>query len=148
MVYNTQNYWIFGLQLSGYAQAFIDSVINSIGSSRLNKEQNALGSVHIPYVKGISQKFKRIGNRYYSRTIFKTQHPLMRSLMKTRPEGGPQQTAQCIYSIPYKCGRRYIGERGRPLAMRLCEHRHSLREGLLEKPKLVQHASEEDSKWF
>jgi hypothetical protein len=51
--------------------------------------------------------------------------------------------AQCIYSIPYECGRSYIGETGRPLAVQLHEHRYNLKEGLLEKSKLAQHAYEE-----
>jgi hypothetical protein len=42
------------LQLNGYPQGFIDSVINSKGSSRLNKEQMILDSVYIPYVKAVS----------------------------------------------------------------------------------------------
>jgi predicted GIY-YIG superfamily endonuclease len=49
--------------------------------------------------------------------------------MKTRPERDLLQTAQCIYSIPCECGRSYIGETGRPLAVRLREHRHNLKEG-------------------
>jgi hypothetical protein len=49
-------------QLSGYPQGFIDSVINSKGSSHLNKEEEPLGSMYIPCVKGISEKFKRIWN--------------------------------------------------------------------------------------
>jgi predicted GIY-YIG superfamily endonuclease len=63
--------------------------------------------------------------------------------MKTRPQKDPQQTARCVYSIPCGCGRSYIGETGRPLAVRLHEHKHNLREGLLEKSKLAQHAYEE-----
>jgi hypothetical protein len=63
--------------------------------------------------------------------------------MKTRPEGDPLHTAQCIYSIPCECGRSYIGETGRPLAVRLREHRHNLEQGRLEKSKLAQHAYEE-----
>jgi hypothetical protein len=63
--------------------------------------------------------------------------------MKTRPERDRQQTAQCVYSIPCECGRSYIGETGRPLAVRLREHGHNLKEGLLEKEKLAQHAYEE-----
>jgi hypothetical protein len=39
--------------------------------------------------------------------------------MKTRD---PQQTAQCVYSIPCECGRSYIGETGRPLTVRLREN--------------------------
>jgi hypothetical protein len=75
---------------------FIDSVINSKGRIRMNEEQKPLSSVYIPYVKGVSEKFKRIGNRYNIRTIFRTRHSLRSSLMKTRPERDPLQTAQRI----------------------------------------------------
>jgi hypothetical protein len=131
------------LQLNGYPQGFIDSVINSKGSSDPNTEEKPLGSVYIPYVKGVSQKFKRIGNLYNIRTIFKTKHKFMSSLMKTRQERHPQQTAGCVYSIPCECGRSYIGETRRPLAVRLREHKHNLKEGLLETSKLGPHAYEE-----
>jgi hypothetical protein len=63
--------------------------------------------------------------------------------MKTNLERDPQQTAQCVYSIPCECGRSYIGKTGRPLAMQLREHRHNLKEGLVVKSKLAQHAYEE-----
>jgi hypothetical protein len=42
--------------------------------------------------------------------------------MEAWPEKHLQQTIQCIYSIPRECGRSYIGETGRPLAVRLREH--------------------------
>jgi hypothetical protein len=78
-------------------------------------------------VKGVSEKFIHMGNRYNIRTIFKTKHTLRRSLTKTRLERDPQQMAQCSYSIPCECGRSYIGETGRPLAMQLHEHRTILK---------------------
>jgi predicted GIY-YIG superfamily endonuclease len=53
--------------------------------------------------------------------------------MKTRQERNPQQRAQCVYSILCECGRSYNGETGRPLAVRVREHRQNLQEGLLEK---------------
>jgi hypothetical protein len=65
------------LQLNCYPQDFIDSVINSKGSSRPNKEEKPVGSVYIPHVKGVSEMFKHIANRYNNiRTIFKTKHTL------------------------------------------------------------------------
>jgi hypothetical protein len=63
--------------------------------------------------------------------------------MKTRLKRDPQQTAQCMYSIPCECGRSCIGETGRPLAVRLRDHGNNLQQGLLEKSKLAQHAYEE-----
>jgi hypothetical protein len=66
--------------------------------------------------------------------------------MNIRPEIDPQQTAKCIYSIPCECGRSFIGETGRPLALQLRERRHNLKEGLLEKLKLAQHAYKEGHK--
>jgi hypothetical protein len=120
------------LQLNVYPQGLTDSVINSKGSSRLNKEQKPLGSVYVPYVKGVSEKFKCIWNRYDIRTIFKTKYNLTNALMKTRLERDQQQMAQTIYSIPCECGRSYIGKTGRPLAVQLREHTQNLKEGLLE----------------
>jgi hypothetical protein len=101
-------------------------------------------------VKGVSEKFKRIWNHYNIRTVFRTKHTLRNSLMNTKPKRDLQQTAQWVYSIPCECGRSYIGETGRPLAVRLREHRHNLGEGLLEKSKLAQHAYEEGHRggWY
>jgi hypothetical protein len=84
--------------------------------------------VYIPYVKGVSEKFKQIGNQYNIRTIFKTKHTLRSSLMKTRPERDMQQMAQCVYNIPCEGGRSYVSETGRPLAVRLHEHSHNYKE--------------------
>jgi hypothetical protein len=63
--------------------------------------------------------------------------------MKARLERDLHQTAQWSYSVPLECGRSDIGKTGRPLAVWLHEHRHSLKEGLLKKSKLAQHTYEE-----
>jgi hypothetical protein len=131
------------IQLSGYPELSIDSALTSRRNIRPEEEKKALGSVIIPYVKGISEKFKRIGNRYNIRTVFRTEHSLRSSLMKTRPKRCPLKTAHCLCSIPCECGRSYIGETGRPPAVRIREHRHNLKEILLEKSGLAQHAYEE-----
>jgi hypothetical protein len=89
------------------------------------KKKKPLGFVYIPYVKGVSEEFKHIGNQYNVRMIFKTKHILRSSLMKTRPE------RECFSNIPCECGGSYIGETDGPLVMRLHEHRHDLKEGFL-----------------
>jgi hypothetical protein len=84
------------LQLNGYPQGSTDLVINSMDSSQQNKKERPLGSVYIPFVKSVSKRFKQIWNQYYITMIFKTKHTLRSSLMKTRLERDPQQTAQCL----------------------------------------------------
>jgi hypothetical protein len=59
-------------QLNGNPRGFIGSVINPRGSRRPSKEDRPLGSVHMPYAKGVSEKFKRTGNRYNNLVIFRT----------------------------------------------------------------------------
>jgi hypothetical protein len=131
------------IQLNGYSQDFINSVIRSKGGSHQKKKDKPLGTVHIPYVKSISEKFRRIGNQYNIRTIFRTKHTLRSLIVRTRPKSDPQQTANCVYSIPCEYGRNYTGETGRPLAVCIHEHRHNLKQSLLEKSTLAQQAYEE-----
>jgi hypothetical protein len=88
------------LQPNGSPQGYIDTVINSEGNSRMNKEEKPLDSCVYPICVGVSEKFKRMGKRYNIRTIFRTKHTLRSSFMKTRLERDPQRKAQCIYTIP------------------------------------------------
>jgi hypothetical protein len=66
--------------------------------------------------------------------------------MKTGPITEAKQIKQCVYNIPCKCGRCYIGEISGPLEVCLKEHKYNLTQSLLEKSKLVKHAYEEDHK--
>jgi hypothetical protein len=55
---------------------------------------------------------------------------------------GSQQTGQCVFSIPCEWVRSYIWGTGRLLAVRIREHTYNLKQCLLEKSKLAQHAYE------
>jgi hypothetical protein len=51
---------------------------------------------------------------------------------------------RCVYSIQCECSRSYTGKTGRRLAVRLCERKHNLKDGLLEDSELAQHACKEE----
>jgi hypothetical protein len=72
------------LQLNSYPQGFTDSIINSKGNNLPKKEVKALDSVYIPYVKGVSGKFKCIRYWYNIRTIFRMKHALRGSLTRNQ----------------------------------------------------------------
>jgi hypothetical protein len=60
--------------VDSYSRDCTDSAFNPKGSSRPSKGVATLGIVYIPYVKGVSEKFKHIGNWYNIRTILRTKH--------------------------------------------------------------------------
>jgi hypothetical protein len=95
----------------------------------------------VPCLRGISVKFRRIGNRFNINTIFKTKRNLRGTLMATRP-GTDVQQRQCVYIITYDCGRCCIVETSRLLEVSIKDHRHNLRRVLLQKSTLNQHAYE------
>jgi hypothetical protein len=88
--------------------------------------------VSTPYSSGVAEEFRRICKRYNTRTFFKTNCTLGNCLGKTKSKFDP-----CV------CGRSYIGETGRPLAVRLKERKYNLKEGLCDKAQFAAHASEE-----
>jgi hypothetical protein len=77
------------------------------------------------------------------KSVFKTKQTLRSMLTRTRPHKEDQDMRQCSYSIPYECGRCYIGETGRPLGVRIREHMNNLIQGLMEKSNFAKHAYEE-----
>jgi predicted GIY-YIG superfamily endonuclease len=132
------------LATNGYPQHLIDSILKRSGAkSRQETDETCLSTVVIPYVKGILEKFRRIGERYNIKTVFKTRQTLHSFLTRTRPHREVQDMRQCIYSIPCECGRCYTGETGRPLGIRIREHMNNLKQGLMEKSRLAKHAYEE-----
>jgi hypothetical protein len=91
---------------------FNDSIMKPVRSNRSASDTIYHGMV-IPYVRGISAKFRHTGNRFNVRTIFKTKHTLRGTLMKTGTDKEAQEI-WCVYSIPLDCGICYIGEKSRP----------------------------------
>jgi hypothetical protein len=91
------------------------------------------GTVIIPYVKGIPEKFRCTGNHFNVRTIFKTKHTIHGKVMKTGPVRDAQQMKQCVYNIACDCGRCYIGETSRPSEVCIKENKYNLTLSLLEK---------------
>jgi hypothetical protein len=84
------------LMLHEYPEEFVDCVMKPLRSNGPTSDTIYKDTVIIPYVNGISEKFRRTGNRLNSRTIFKTKYTLCGMLMKTGPVSDVQQTKQCM----------------------------------------------------
>jgi hypothetical protein len=132
--------------LNEYPQEFFDSIMKPGRGNCPSSDTIYQSTVIIPYVRGISEKFRCIGNHFNVRTIFKSKHTLCGTMMKTGPVRDVQQMKQCVYSILSERGRCYIGETSRPLEVRVKEPKYNPTQGMLEKSKLAQHAYKEGQK--
>jgi hypothetical protein len=120
------------LILNEYPEEFNDSIMKP-GRSNCPSDTMYQIIAIIPYVKGISEQFRHIGNCFNVRTFFKTKHTLRGTLIKTGPVTDIQQTKQCVYNTPCECGRCYISETSRPLEVHIKEHKYNQIQGLIEK---------------
>jgi hypothetical protein len=88
----------YDLMLNGYPKHFIDSITKSGRNNRPHPDTILHGTVVIPCARGISEKYRRIGNRYNIGTIFKTKRTLSGILM-TRQDRDAQQIKN-VYKYP------------------------------------------------
>src|SRR5579872_481203 len=115
---------------NGYSKKSLDRIIENCKVRRTEQppEQDTFSLLKIPYMKGTSEKIRRIANQYKIKTVFKSDKTLRRVITKTRPESS-SQGKECVYQIPCECGESYIGETKRPLNVRLSEHKKYTQKG-------------------
>ena len=95
--------------------------------------------VSLPYVKGLAEKIQKICSPYDIRTVFTSGSALWRYLFRVKPPMKFNMTKNCVYSIPCSCGKIYKGETGRPLKVRLEEHRKAVVWGEIENSGMADH---------
>lgn len=124
----------------GSPSFLVDSVVKRlVVKSQLEMEKAPLSTVVIPYIKGVSEKFRHSRNQYNIRTVSKTSPTLRCPFVMTRPGINLLDTRHCVcYIIPYECGWSYIGQMGRLLGVLLREYQYNLKQGLLGKSMLAQ----------
>ena len=97
----------------------------------------------IPYVKGISEKIKRICAKERIHVYFSSSRTTGSLLSRVRSCPDPNDTTGVVYCIPCQdCDHLY--ETGCTLKTRLSEHRRNCRNGEVERSGMAQHTIEED----
>jgi len=90
------------------------------------KELKSRGMVTIPYVKGLSGAFSRILKTYRICILHssKTTYYVEKYAMHPKDRINDEEKPEVVYKIPCKnCDRIFVGETGRPLGVRIKEHR-------------------------
>jgi hypothetical protein len=94
--------------------------------------------VVISCVPDLREKIIRLGARAKNRVVCESSGILRTRLVKFKPL--QETNKELIYSKPCQCGKEYIGETGRPLTMRVKEHRAALKNGETANLKFFEHA--------
>jgi predicted GIY-YIG superfamily endonuclease len=132
---------------NGYSKRYVNNTLAKIKRDNVNNKDEMKGSLIIPYIKGTSERIKRIAAKYGLRTAFHSRTTLRNILCKTNPNNNIKlESKNVIYSLPCECGKRYLGETGRPLGVRLAEHKKNVKEGKTNISKLAEHVWEEHHK--
>ena len=95
--------------------------------------------VCLPYVKGLAERIQKICSSYDIRIVFTSGSTLRMYLFWVKPPTEFNMTKNCVYSIPCSCGKIYKGETGRPLKVRLEEHRKAIVRREIEKSGMADH---------
>ena len=130
------------LHQNGYPEKLIDKTFNSLRDHRIrhtdSKTNQSSGFLTIPYVKGISERIRKIARNYNIKTAFKSNNTLRSLLTKTKPEES-DLNKECVYQVPCECGESYVGETKRPLAVRIKEHQKHTRLGETTRSGIAEH---------
>ena len=107
--------------------------------TRIEDNNQKLTTVSLPYVKGLAERIQKIYSPYDIRTVLTSGLTLWRYLFWVKPQMEFNMIKNCVYSIPCSCGKIYKVETGRPLKIRLEEHRKAVVRGEIEKSGMVDH---------
>ena len=126
---------MFSLRYNLHRNNYPESITSAPRNLDRRVEDNTrkLTTVCLPYVKGLAERIQKICRSYDIRTVFTSGSTLRRYLFRVKPPTEFNMTKNCVYSIPCSCGKIYKGETGRPLKVRLEEHRKATVRGEIER---------------
>lgn len=107
-------------------------------------EENPICTITVPYVKGKSEKIRRLNKKFNIRTVFSSGPTLRSFLTKVKPTNKDQDTKNVVYKIPCECGKSYYGQTSRPAQRRLKEHQKSIINHSETYSKLSEHIFSEE----
>ncbi|XP_050519056.1 uncharacterized protein LOC126893147 [Diabrotica virgifera virgifera] len=92
-----------------------------------------------PYVKCLSEKLKRIENKYNILSTFETTNTST-ILSKTKPNNTQERLNNCSYKISCECHNFCVGGTATPLSVRINEHKTYIKNRDLDKSQICKHA--------
>ena len=96
----------------------------------------------LPYIRGVSELFRRCLEQQGIRTIFKSDTTIRSHLVQPKDTVDPAKQDGVVHKISCECGEVYIGETGRSMQERVKEHARDIRLARTLTSAVSEHAQE------
>ena len=129
---NEKQQVIGDLKVNGYSQSFIDRCLvpaqETIQPENQESQESPRGHASIPYIKGVSERVRRVLSRENVRTTFKPVKTLGSIFKKPKDRPATNQIKGIVYKVKCKtCNFAYVGESKRSWNSRGAEHKPGTR---------------------
>ena len=120
------------LKVNGYPQSFIDRCLvpaqETTQPENQENQESPKGYASIPYIKGVSERVRRVLSRENVRTTFKPVKTLGSIFKKPKDRPATNQIKGIVYKVKCKtCDFAYVGESKRSWNSRGAEHKPGTR---------------------
>ena len=133
------------LTLNGFPARFTHPFSESKTDKPASTQLTFSGFTTLPYIKGVSDKIKRILLETGVQVAFKLFLTIGRFLPSLKDEINHNEKSNLIYEVPCQnCPFVYIGQTKRDLKSRIKEHQRAIKYQRPEKSALCQHSMEND----
>ena len=103
-------------------------------------EEEPPKTLHLPYMRGLSEKIEKTCGPLDVKAILKPQSTLKQQLVRVKQKTPEEKRKEVVYQVPCKdCPKVYIGETKRKLKFRISEHKQAVKRGD-EKNGIAVHA--------
>lgn len=125
---------------NGYSETFIKQATRPKRQIQQAETNTDHSFISIPYIRGLSEPIARILKKHNIKTAFRARPTLKNILVHLKDPITQQNQRGSIYMITCACGKKYIGETGRPLSVRMEEHKRAWRLGHHTKSAIAEHS--------
>ena len=127
---------------NGYPFSFVKNITKTKKQTATKEPAPEIKSTAVlPYVKGLSEAFRRCLQQQGIRTVFRSDTTLRSHLARPKDTVDPAKQDGVVYKIPCECGKVYIGETGRSMHERIKEHDRDMRLARTQSSAVSEHSN-------
>ena len=110
------------LVANNYPPFFLQKVTKTRNPTPERETAEFKSTAVLPYIKGVSEPLHRHLQQQGIRTVFKSDTTIRSRLVRPKDPADPNKEDSVVCTIPFTCGKVYIGETGRPMQERMKGH--------------------------